>query len=199
MDPSHGKRVFAHAIYNLANAPVKTSAVTKGLAGHIKNCYGACVKRIRHLSAEELSQQVQNILEHICSNHTNCDEAWCYDKKAALLGKCFKPPKDHRINKKDAKIYLQLKQVFDQYGSPSMMAHCYHPYSTQTNEALNNAVANVAPKTVCYSGTLSLNCRIALVIGIHNMGHVEYLRALFNVNGVTITPIIYIYIIRNLV
>ncbi len=116
-----------------------------------------------------------------------------HDKKAALLGKSFKPPKDHCIDKKDEKTYLQLKQVFDQYGSPSMMAQCNHPYSTQTNEALNNAVANVAPKTVCYSRTLSLNYRIALVIGIHNMGHVEYLRALFNVNGVTITPIIYIY------
>jgi hypothetical protein len=43
-DPSHRKRVFARAIYNLANALVKTSKVTKGLAGHLKNCYGACVK-----------------------------------------------------------------------------------------------------------------------------------------------------------
>jgi len=196
-DPSHRKRVFARAIYNLANAPIKTSAVTKGLAGHIKNCYGACVKRNRHRSATELSEKVQNILEHICSNHTNCDEAWCYDKKAASLGKSLNPPKDHRINKKDEKTYLQLKQVFDQYANPSMMAQCNHPFSTQTNEALNNAVANVAPKTVCYSGTISLTCRIALVVGIHNMGHVHYLQSLFDVIGCTMTPILETFFIKK--
>jgi hypothetical protein len=44
-DPSHRKRVFAKSIYNLANASKKVSSVTKGLAGHLKYCYGACVKR----------------------------------------------------------------------------------------------------------------------------------------------------------
>ncbi len=82
-DPSHRKQVFARAIYNLANALVKTSKVTKGLAGHLKNCYGACVKRNHHHTADELSKRVQNILEHICGNHSNCDDSWCYDKKAA--------------------------------------------------------------------------------------------------------------------
>ena len=94
-NPSQCKRVFARAIYNLANAPVKTSKVTKGLAGHLKNCYGACVKRNRHHTPEELSRRVTNILEHICGNHECCDESWCYDKKAAMLGKEVNPPKDH--------------------------------------------------------------------------------------------------------
>ena len=42
-DPSHCKRVFAKGIYNLANASVKVSTVKKGLATHLKYCYGACV------------------------------------------------------------------------------------------------------------------------------------------------------------
>jgi hypothetical protein len=64
-DPSHRKRVFARAIYQLASAPKKTSKVTKGLASHLNYCYDACVKRNRHLSAEELSKKVTNVLEHI--------------------------------------------------------------------------------------------------------------------------------------
>jgi len=196
-DPSHRKRVFARAVYNLANAPMKTSAVTKGLAGHLKNCYGACVKRNRHRSAEDLSDHVHNILEHICGNHTNCDESWCYDKKAEKLGKQFYPPKDHRIDRKDEKTYLQLKSIFDQYANVSMMAQCNHPFDTQTNEALNNAIANVSPKTVCYSGTISLSCRINLIIGIHNMGHAPYLSSLFGTIGVAMTPIMETFLLEK--
>jgi hypothetical protein len=43
-DPSHRKRVFARAIYNLSNLSMKKSAVLKGLAAHLKYCYGACIK-----------------------------------------------------------------------------------------------------------------------------------------------------------
>jgi hypothetical protein len=49
-------------MYNLASAPKKTRKVTKGLAAHLKYCYGACVERNRHLTAEELSQKVSNVL-----------------------------------------------------------------------------------------------------------------------------------------
>jgi hypothetical protein len=118
---------------------------------------------------------VQNILEHICGNHSNCDESWCYSKKAAILGKTVNPPKEHYINKEaNEKTYLQLKEVFDQYANPTMMVQCSNLFDTKTNEALNNAVANVVPKTVCYSGTSSLSSRISLIIGIHNMGHIPF-------------------------
>jgi hypothetical protein len=38
-------------------------------------------------------------------------------------------------------------------------------------ESLNQAIATVAPKNVCYSGSGSLYSRIAMVIGIHNLGN----------------------------
>ena len=49
-NPSHHKRVFARLIYNLALAPVKVNKVNKGLAAHLKYCYGVCVKRICQLT-----------------------------------------------------------------------------------------------------------------------------------------------------
>jgi len=50
------------------------------------------------------------------------------------------------------------------------MKYCNHPFDTQTTEALNQAIVNVAPKHVCYSSTTNLNSGIALVNGSHNMG-----------------------------
>jgi hypothetical protein len=68
-----------------------------------------------------------------------------------------------------------------------MMQYCNHPHDTQTNEALNQAIAKVAPKSVCYSGTVSLYSRVALVIGIHNMGYYYFFHALFTEIGVSMT------------
>jgi hypothetical protein len=186
-DPSHRKRVFARAIYNLSSLPTKKSAVTKGLASHLKYCYGACVKRNRHHTAEELSQKVHNILHHICGVHDRCDASWCYDKKAMQENLPYYPPSDHRLDKvKYPDTYKQLETIFSKYASVEMMQYCNHPHDTQTNEALNQAIAKVAPKSVCYSGTVSLYSRVALVIGIHNMGYYYFFHALFTEIGVSI-------------
>jgi len=187
-DPSHRKRVFARAVYNLAAAPKKTSKVTKGLAGHLKYCYGACIKRNRHLPKEELSRKVYNVLDHICNIHENCDVAWCYDLKARERNQVYVPPADHRIDKNtDHESYLQLKNIFDQYASVEMMAYCNHFFDTQTNESLNESIANVAPKNVCYSNSVSLFSRVALVIGCHNLGYSRFFHDVFDEIGMSWT------------
>jgi hypothetical protein len=115
-DPSHWKRVFARSIYNLSNLSAKISTVNKGLAAHLKYCYGACVIRYRHLSSEELLKKVYNILEHICDNHGGCHESWCYNKRATVENKTYLAPRDHHIDKtKEMPAYEQLKKNFDQY------------------------------------------------------------------------------------
>jgi hypothetical protein len=103
-DPLHRKRVFARPIYNLASLPMSKSAVTKGLAAHLKYCYGACVKRNRHLPAQELSTKVFNILPHICGQHNDCNSAWCYDEKATEEGKLYCAPADHQLDKVNIQI-----------------------------------------------------------------------------------------------
>jgi hypothetical protein len=159
-DPLHRKRVFTRAVYNLASAPAEVSKVCKGLAAHIKYCYGACMKCNHHLPATELSGKVQNILQHICGIHNGCDVAWCYDLKAKERSKVVSNPKDHRSNKDtDANTYAQ--KIFDQYASVEQMAYCNHPFDMQTNESLTNAISTVVLKTTCYSGTIRLfspNC-----------------------------------------
>jgi hypothetical protein len=167
---------------------MKTSRVTKGLAGRLKYCYGACVKRNCNLSANELSSKVYNNLEHVCDNHDNCDVAWCYNIKAKKGNKVYVAPREHRINReKDEQTYLQSRKFFDQYTCVEQMAYCNHPFDTQMNESLNQAIANVAPKSICYSGTNSLCSHIAMVIGIHNLGHNGFFYTLFESLSITTT------------
>jgi hypothetical protein len=190
-DPSHRKRVFSRPIYNMSNMPKKKNAVTKPLAAHLKYCYGACVKRNRNKTAEELSAKVHNILDHICGIHEQCDTTWCYDKKAMEQNLPYNPPAEHRLDKsKYPETYAQLKEHFDYYASVEMMKYCTHPHDTQTNEALNQAIVNVAPISVCYSGTNSLNSCIGIIISIHNMGLYLFFDYLFNVVGMKMTEVL---------
>jgi hypothetical protein len=46
----------------------------------------------------------------------------------------------------------------------------------------------MAPKSVCYSGGISLYNRITLVIGTHNMGYYDFYSTLFKEIGVAMTP-----------
>jgi hypothetical protein len=105
---------------------------------------------------------------------------------------------DHRIcPESDEKTYNQLKEIFGQYASVGQMSYCNHPFDTQTNEAINQAIANVAPKSVCYSGTVSLMSRVALVVGVHNMGHIDFFRSLFNHLGIPIAVELFKYLERK--
>lgn len=113
---------------------MKVSAVTNGLASHIKYYYGACVKQYCHLSTEELSKKVCNVLEHISGNHEGCCDTFCYDKKAQKLNVPYFPPADHRICKEtDAKTYNQLKEIFNLYSNVEQMTYCNHQFDTQMN------------------------------------------------------------------
>jgi hypothetical protein len=78
----------------------------------------------------------------------------------------------------------QLKKVFDQYANVRQMKYCNHPFDTQTTEALNQAIVNVAPKHVCYSSTANLNSGIALENGSHNMGQLPFSTSYFQAVGV---------------
>jgi len=65
-----------------------------------------------------------------------------------------------------------------------------HSHDTQTNEALNQAIVNVAPKSVCCSGSISLYSRIALVIGTYNLELYHFFESLFHEVGVQMTPVL---------
>jgi hypothetical protein len=59
------------------------------------------------------------------------------------------------------------------------MSYCNHPFDTQTNECLNQAIATLTPKNVCYSSSIILFSRVALVVGIHNLGYELFFKRIF--------------------
>ena len=135
-----------------------------------------------------MSQKIYNILDHICDDHLNCDSAWCYNKKTEEAGKVYSTPKERRLNKEaDTQTYQQLKKIFDQYACVQQMEYCNHPFDKQTNESLNQVIATVSPKSVCYSSTGSLNSWIAIVIGIHNLGYEAFFNKVFQKLGTSRT------------
>jgi hypothetical protein len=77
-----------------------------------------------------------------------------------------------------AAIYNRKK--IDQCACMEQIAYCKHPFDMQTNKSLNEAIATVAPKNFCNSNSISLYSRLALVIGIHNLGYKQFFRDLFH-------------------
>ena len=61
-----------------------------------------------------------------------------------------------------------------------------HEAHTQTNESLNMRAAELAPKFKNYSRTTSLNFRINIVIGHHNMGFTAFYTELFRNLGISL-------------
>jgi hypothetical protein len=65
------------------------------------------------------------------------------------------------------------------------MAYCNHHFNKPPNEALNQAITAVAPKTTCYSGSISLYSHISLVIGRHNLGWMPLFQKLCSEHNMT--------------
>jgi len=103
----------------------------------------------------------------------------------------YNPPSDHWLDRAaHPETYQQLKEHFNYYASIEMMKYCTHPHDTQTNEALNQSIANVVPKSVCYSGTSSINSQIAIVVGVHNLGLYPFFDDLFHAAGIQMTTVL---------
>jgi hypothetical protein len=81
---------------------------------------------------------------------------------------------------------MQLQKKFDQYTSIDQMRYCNHLFDTQTKESLSKSIAQLAPKSVCYSGTNSLNSQIAIVIGILNLGYQTFFSKVLETLGISL-------------
>jgi hypothetical protein len=88
----------------------------------------------------------------------------------------------------------KLQDHFKYYASVKMMQYCNHPHDIQTNEALNQAIANMAPKSICYSGSISLISHIAIVIGVHNLGLYIFFEKLFEKVRVQMTKVLAVFL-----
>ena len=89
----------------------------------------------------------------------------------------------------------KLKFLFDlfmktlaPYITPERLLESLHSFETQLNETLNNVVARYAPKNRSYGTTMTLSNRIAIIVGIHNIGHIGYWSEVFKRIGLRMMP-----------
>ena len=80
----------------------------------------------------------------------------------------------YRCKTKHREVYLRMKKALLRFSTKQRMTESLHGFSTQMNECLNNMISYYAPKNKTYGMTMSLQNRIAVVTGVHNLGHQDF-------------------------
>ena len=82
------------------------------------------------------------------------------------------------------KMYEQLSTITKKYGSAFYLQQSMHPFSTETNEALNYSQACVTPKSKSFHESYTFHFRHAITIGVHNWGFSKWWRSVFGTIGI---------------
>ena len=118
-------------------------------------------------------------MHHISGNHALCG-AWCTGKRAADAGMSYKNPPMFDLSKKTDRLTFEaVKEVFYSFTTDEKLLEMMHRHTTQGNESLNMRGAELAPKFKNYSRTKSLDYRVQMVIGHHNIGMSEFYTRVF--------------------
>ena len=72
------------------------------------------------------------------------------------------------------KLHTEITQEMKRFLTREMLLQLNHPYSTQSNEAMNTSVAALAPKGKHYPSTDSLKTRIGIAAGFQINGHAAF-------------------------
>ena len=125
-------------------------------------------------------------IEHVFDNHLYCSETWCYKLKAQKEGKVYHPPPNRPFycKTKDSKMYKQLVTSLSRFQTSEALKESMHFLDTQSNEAMNQAVARFCPKFKHFGTTMTLATRVHLAIHIRNKGYKECYLELFNKLGI---------------
>ncbi|VDI13840.1 Hypothetical predicted protein, partial [Mytilus galloprovincialis] len=113
---------------------------------------------------------------HPFGDHSFCDKSWCSHKENASKKYSSlpfgKPLKDIPLQTDLTdlmKVYKKQSQKLSKLGS------------TQGNESFNKSVASKAPKSHFYSGTSSLNVRVAASVAQKNDGQCYLIKVNYNI------------------
>lgn len=166
-DRNHVKKNSANSLYNLKP---KHKKLTQKIIKYLINClnYMLCQN-------QDNSKGVKNGLKvvgrHPFGDHSFCNESWCSHKEnpsMTYLSLHFgKPLKD---------IPLQTAFMDLMKGYKKQRKKLSKLGSTQDNESFDKSVASKAPKAHFYSGSSSLNVRVAASVAQKNDGQCYLLK-----------------------
>lgn len=81
-------------------------------------------------------------------------------------------------------MYKFVKEVFKPYMSEEKLLECWHPYSSQKNEAFMRTIHRYAPKTRNFGGSTSLLTRVYLAAITDSVGTTEASERIFTRLGI---------------
>ena len=88
---------------------------------------------------------------------------------------------------KDLYEWLMLHVATKVEGEKLLSLH--HPFDTQINEAMNNAVSRRCPKHKVFAGSGGLQYRVASVAGQHTQGATQYTRNVYKQCGMQMSAL----------
>jgi hypothetical protein len=200
-DPTHRTRIFGKDMFALVGKP--GLGFKNGHAERLKKFHGYAVKQYRHEPLPSFVFRMKAVVEHMFDNHMFCDTSWCKEQRKRkaemrarlavveqvgedeLLTATIASEENWKFWSKvdDRDLYIEMQRIQDKHTSKPMLHQLMHPFTSQKNEALNAAIAKVAPKDLTFSKTPSLRYRIAAVVGIDSVGWLPFVkRVLLDVN-----------------
>ena len=160
-DRNHIKKIFSNSLFALQKCHTKMSTNT---IKYMKKCWNYMIAQNKN-DPQGISVGLRALSKHPFDDHSLCGE-WCEHLKnpskrfsGLPYGKCLN----------DKNLQQSLSQLFESY-----QPHCEKLSelgSTQANESLNNTIAAKAPKRLHFSGSASLNYRVAAGVAQKNLGH----------------------------
>ena len=100
----------------------------------------------------------------------------------------YKPTMIDLKKEQDQKTFEGIKKMHEQFVTDEKLREMMHPYNTQCNESLNMRLVELAPKHKNFSRTKSLNYRVSMVVGHHNVGMHQFYRRVFELLNLNLDP-----------
>jgi hypothetical protein len=92
----------------------------------------------------------------------------------------------YRCKHKHAEVYEELLTLYKPYITEEALRMLAHPYSTQSNEAMNKSVSCFSPKGKTFSRTESLDTRVGIAGGIQVLGYELFWQEIFQEFNMTL-------------
>lgn len=161
-DKNHVKKNIGNALYSLRNKHKKLQ--NPKVFKYLQKCLDYMLAQNQG-NSDGIENGLEAISRHPFGDHSFCQSSWCHhidnpSRKYSSFpyGKLLR----------DIPLQTALGDLMHSYKSQSQKLSSMG--STQANESFNKTVASKAPKTQFYSGSASLNRRIASAVAQKNDG-----------------------------
>ena len=186
-DPSHRKKTLKSKLYGLKSKKVADS---HGMCDvdciRIATNFAYMSRQLPFRPEAEWEKAGKAVLLHHFDDHSCCSD-FC-KRKDETEDERQQSKKFYRSKERDAALFDVLQIIIVPFITSKKLQEVGHGLDTLVNESLNNTIAWVAPKNKTYCGSVSLQTRICIAVGIHILGVEDFYGQLFRLLGIAITP-----------